>query len=979
MSSLSQYSLPPFGSDWSPSLPMVPLKKDPLLERDLLLESNDLKQVEDVSAKIEDFSAKIENFSAKEKFCLFADISRFLGMSMNARPIFAQLPSFVRALYSGDKYSSHIFTELQCSEQEFYYQFLHLLDVFKNTENSHELIIFLQKFHTVFTKKERLDESLKQKWDLKSLSVHLLIHMLKTNCKDLFDKSSHYFTNSEYSINSKVEYTPPEKYLIALQNTQLVSYSLNLFVEVMYSRKQKHVENTRLDNIDPFKIPYEIEKKFTPLQLAFLRKVLDKIFKKHTEEMNILYNAFNSLTNDLCKNYHSIVASAEVVDMLTSPLKIFAIDTSYVNTHLEAYESYLPRVQEIYNAITESSCSIIRILSIAKDIQSYFIFGNTDKLKDKFISESLSYKAIEEFIFEEVTKFSNQISKDLDLQLKIIKFLKKPENRELARIRLQCGEQETIFGDYKNVIRWTLEDALMIAQQPEYNLLICSGLERKNNIFNPAKECPEVTQRKPSNEKINKKKSPSFSKAKIEKPAPPIAKAMQEFSLSQQLDNIRLSFRVGFTFLRTSNKSLPYVEEALLNTENLLNNFLCTFNRLYSSFDNLPPRVFHSFAIDCIRYGTLAAEQMLSAFDRASNNIKDSKELNEHLSHNLYRILLSCKFTEFSFPQMLRDFILQIRGGEVWLRNLDQCEWGGTLLQNLLYKLKLFEEGKNISSMQAIFHEILDFSKNVGFLVFHLQKSFSHLPSANKSSIVFDDFYKNWENIIKFLKRKEIILAEKSALIIVETPIRRAIQFLHEKLKERGFNKMFDNIFNHLLVHLETEISLSPKLKLTELHLHCGNIFLLNQIILEEILQKLIYAFNVSYSFEKGHNLWAMMCALGFSEEEFLNSPQEIEFLKSGKDIRQLVRYIASYDSSKRKISNEKKQGQRGIIDHVDSTLHKALELSHHQHFVHDEILGDGFQGKPLKENRQKALLKSVEDNLTVMLSILHRLVKKFL
>jgi hypothetical protein len=921
-------------SNFDPSISSAPLNRDTTLFP---------KQIEDLVAE--------EIFKI---FCLQTCNIKILA----ANPIFTNLPTLLECFYA--KNCSYILEELQCSREKFEYQLLYLMDVFRETKDSTQLVVFLKRILIILNKDK----------EFSTTSFNLLINALETNRLDLFYQPAAYF------LNPKIEYSSHDRYLIALRNYHVVDYSLMQCQRIMGFRIDEH-EKSRMSTSNPFNIPFEIlrNKKFTLQQTVFLRISLNNISKKYFEERNILFCVDNSLKYDLCKNYHPIINSTELKKMFENPNK--NCDIKYVNVHQEAYENYLPRVQEIYDAFIESSSSIQRIFLISKDLQLYFIFGNTDKLQDKLVNQSLSYKALEEFIFEEVTKFSNQINNDSILKVKIIEFLKKPENRELAKLRLQAGVSESNYRDYKNVMRWTVKDSLEAAKQYQDALWICSEAAMKNSRFTPIRKSPESSQTKASNRQI-KKEPLLISKEEIDKPAPPIAKVPQELSLSQQLDNTRLSFRDGFKCLKISNKSSRYVEEALSNTESHLSNLLCTFNRLYSSVDNLPPRVFHSFAIDCIRYGTLAAEQMLSALDRANNNIKDSKELNEHLSHNLYRILLSCKFTKVSFPQMLRDFIFQIRGGEVWLRNLDQCEWGGTLLQNLLYKLKLFEEGKNISSVQAIFHEILDFSRNVGFLVFHMQKSFSH-PSANKSSIAFDDFYKNWENVIKFLKRKQIFLAEKSTLIISETPIRQTILCLHEKIKEMGFKKMFENIFNHLLVHLETEIALSQELKLTELHLHCGNIFLLNQMILEEILQKLIYAYNVSHSFEKGHNLWAMMSSLGFIEEEFLNNPQELEFLKSGKDIRQLVRYTASYESVKRNITNEKKQAQRGMIDHIDSTLNEVLKLSKNQPFVHDEILGQGFQGKRSKENMQKMLLKSVEDNLTVMLSILNRLVKKSL
>jgi hypothetical protein len=885
-----------------------------------------------------------------ELFCLHT----CLETVWSAIPLFTHLPTFLSRLYALDR--PYICKELQCSQEEFDYQIFSLMDVFRETRNSTKLINFLKKILMILKKKE--------------LPTYLLINTLKTNRLDLFDQPATYF------FNPKVAYSAQDRYRIALSNYNLLAHSLVKFLKIISSRDQDYSKKKRAEWFNPFMMPpYEVlrEKKFTHPQMLLLRNTLNKISTNLVKEENFFYCAFESLHHDLCENYLPIINSEELNDLLWD--KNETSNTKYVNTHKDAYENFLPRVQEIYDVIMESLSSIQRTSLISKDIGLYFIFGDTDKLRGKFGNGNLSYNAVKEFIFEEVTKFSNQISKDGDLQLKIIEFSKKQENHELAMRRLHAGELALQFSDKKNILCWTIKDPLEAAKQFKDDLWIFSRAEIKNSRFNPTTESIERAQNKTLT-KETKNPSPLISEAEIDKPMPPIAKVIHNLSFSQQLDNTRLSFRKGFKFLRTTSKSSLYVVEALLNTESHFNNLLCTFNRLYSTFDNLPPRVFHSFAIDCIRYGILAVEQMLSAFDRASNNIKDPNDLKKHLSHNLYRILLSCKFKNISFPQQLRDFIFQIREGEIWLRNLDHCEPGGTSLQNLLYKLKLFEEGKNIRSIKPIFQEILDFSRSVGFLVFHIQKFFLASLSGNKSANSLDEFYKNWENIIKFFKRKEILLAEKSALIISETPIRKTIRCLHEKLKEMGFNKMFENIFNHLLVQLETEIGLSKELKLTELHLHCGNIFLLNQMILEEILQKLIYVFNVSYSFENLHNLWAMMCALGFSEEEFLNSPQEIEFLKSGKDIRQLVRYIATYDSAKRKISNEKK-GQRGIINHVDSTLHKTLELSHHQHFAHDEILGDGFQGKPLKENKQKILLKSVEGNLTVMLSILNKLVKK--
>jgi hypothetical protein len=142
-----------------------------------------------------------------------------------------------------------------------------------------------------------------------------------------------------------------------------------------------------------------------------------------------------------------------------------------------------------------------------------------------------------------------------------------------------------------------------------------------------------------------------------------------------------------------------------------------------------------------------------------------------------------------------------------------------------------------------------------------------------------------------------------------------------------SFSESGSALHNQLL-HLEQEVLSCCSLEPIETSLHLSNVLLLNQHIVETILKNQILGAGISISFEqeRQHDLIGLLQKLQIAEDKF--TQQELEFLRTGKSTRQLVRYPAFYAL--------KGNGKTARLTEIKDLLAKSRRLSSQQSAMQD-------------------------------------------
>jgi hypothetical protein len=356
------------------------------------------------------------------------------------------------------------------------------------------------------------------------------------------------------------------------------------------------------------------------------------------------------------------------------------------------------------------------------------------------------------------------------------------------------------------------------------------------------------------------------------------------------------------------------------------------------------------------------SEQMLAALSRSSND----KDL--EASHDLYYLLLNCKFKAGPLATSLREWVQNANKGEILVRNLDECAIGISPLQNLLVKTKLFVEGSGAFSAEEIVSEAVEYCKNAGQLVHAMQIQINAAkpkPFNNQNKLA-DDFNDGFSLLCKELSEKiaEGMKIEESS--IIENSHLVSIRKSLLALSERSGTFCLNNVLNNLLLHLETEVSSHSILYPINAHTHCAHVLLLDQMIAEEVLLSQIDECALSY-FGDDHDLFAMAETRGMTDKDFTQA--ELDFLKRGKAVRQLVRYPENFDS---------KNNQNGILT-LKATLSTSLELAQGQKFTDVAGSEKGFLLTSNKATSQKLqkIQTYIAKDIEILSSILAKIANK--
>jgi hypothetical protein len=348
------------------------------------------------------------------------------------------------------------------------------------------------------------------------------------------------------------------------------------------------------------------------------------------------------------------------------------------------------------------------------------------------------------------------------------------------------------------------------------------------------------------------------------------------------LEEIQIELSTRYSSLKDQCKSLG-VPDALFNAEMHLGSILNNYLRLAKALSSpLSQAEVLAFVIDSVRYGTLAAEQMLTALTLHQNKPRKPAELRSYLSHSLRFLLATCRFPQRGLPAHLSQWVTDANRGEIIVRDLDLRKVGRKSLETLLTHTWFFVEEKGGIDPKGLLLRAIEFSNRaVEFSLFLAQELSPAIPDLSEPMKRVGSRLSALVDGMRF---------ERS--VKKDIPLRSLLVAFRDDLEKIGLEHRLNNVLNNLLLRLETEnlSKIDPK----EAVYSFNTILLHSQMIAEEVLEELLFikGGNCSFNQASTHNLLETVKSLGITSRF---TPDELSFLSFGSEIRQLVRYPANF------------------------------------------------------------------------------------
>lgn len=847
----------------------------------------------------------------------------------------------------------------KAGQQELLKEFFLSLDQFKTKKNQEAIVDFLNACLI------KMYDSKNNNMMQYTFALDPMIKLFESQRLDLFHKNSrHFVKGDQHSSNA-------EKYRIAVKSHQYLHrvidfhYCIVGFETTNYINKYLHETNGNIVkeisklsklNIEILLNNTSLKKEHQCAISRLFKNLWDEFDKDNALFIEKLMEVFHF---DIRDNYLNVIQSPAVDKICQTKMShgVFqnmgddSFDSQYVQKNYEVYEQFLPRIVEVTRWLASIHEKLSKRALLLREFHFFIKYGDLNRLTEKLSKlKSPSYKKQEEILLEEIEIFVAKKRTDTQMAINIVSTINTCKLMPLYNFFLHAED----FHKKSNCVLSVLfDDALEFAQRRKNDLFIFPP-ETVSNI-RPNQTRPTKQTGPNTNQVTTTPKSSSKAVSTPEIPSLTVEdeKMKGMYPLLECLQGAQGSAATSFRDLCLGCKKDMGIEKALRNAQNQLNGLLSTMLRLTEGSQKplTRPEV-HAFVIDAVSHATLMSEQMLLALCLSTNDNKPES------THDLYFILLNCKFKGGSFPQKLRKWIQEANRGEILVRNLDECALGNSPLQNLLAKTKLFVEGSDAFTAEEILSETIEFCRNAGRLVHALQIQIN-AAKAKPQKNVSENFINAFSSLCKKLSEqvKEIKLSPSTENAFTHS-LRKTLHG-HSEKTEIPLN----NALNNLLLHLETEMASHATLHPIFAHAHCSHVLLLNQMIAEEVLLTLINHSMVSSYFGEDHNLFAMAELLGMTQKDF--TPDELDFLKRGKAVRQLVRYPESCDMLNAKNS-------------IKDTVQQSAELASSQKYTEFHG-GEGFQLPSNSKLAQKleSIKKVIAKDVEILGSVLAKIIKK--
>lgn len=854
--------------------------------------------------------------------CLKPSIGSFVQMHF---PVFNALHDF----FTNGNFCARL---AQNKESDYLANLLEAMHEFKKTGNSQKIAAFLQE----------LSEIVGMKNDRESFATLVLILAAKkafeTNRLDLFQRPLMSFISPEQLLNQA------QKYRIAVSCFQSVGAKIRVFGMCSdaddFAKKMKeiavlpnsyqimHLMNCALLASNPF---------LTKDQKIDICSDFHRLVQQDLETRDT-YKKIISLIfiGDIAKNYLPTILNSEQVEeigVIKSDLS--PSERDYVENHCEVYQGFLPRMKEMLDALSQPAAELAQTSRLLKSYHLYLKFGDHQKLIQRLGEKRVSRDEFRKILHEEIASFDER-----RCAAQIVVYLKQQGMEAVRSIRASQNLAENFFSRLQRLLPLVFDLPMEFASEMERDLYI------KPKASKPPSPPPAP----------DSAPAPAVSVAAKPDDRPQVKKIQPP---AKELEEVREKSQAAFKQMAAGCVGFG-TPESIKTAQSHLEDLLSTVLRLFEQTQlPLARHHVHAFVVDCVRHGTLAAEQMLSALCRESNRIPNHQQLNKFLSHNLYVILNSCQLKAGPFPPELRKCILGANRGEILVRNLDQCKIDASNVQALLVKTRLFLNGSDAFTSEQILSHTFAFLREISAIC---QETCRQLDACKQKPANAGEVFAQLNALLQVASKRiaNNAVVNRLPCTVEDTSLkslRENIDNLKKSSQSLEVESGLQNVLNHLLVHLETEMLSHPYLNPIIAHSHCSNVFLYNQMIAQEVLTNLLILKQIPYDLDQeDHDLLPLVEALGMNEKDFTHD--EIDFLKRGKATRQMVRYTASYQD---------KDSHRRTL----KAIHDSLELFKKQSFTHHYELEKGFEiGSDNTRSKLEKVKAVVKEDLALLSSI---------
>ncbi len=702
--------------------------------------------------------------------------------------------------------------------------------------------------------------------------------------------------------------------------------------------------------------------------------------------------------DDIMINY-SVVSCDETLNIFQIGEKnAQGYDLDYVHKHREKYDNFIPRVRELHRWIIESTRDLLEISLMSTYLPLYLKCGNLDQLKAQLDEKKIFHRGkFQKILFRELKLFVNEYNND-PIQFEKIKGIL-AQNNSLRLSFFYCYEN-----GYERFLK------LMKFSQVELGLPLARADECMANLFfrPPQKVTPSRAVETPKARTYKENAEKDFPE-KGEGKTPE-----KEASSNQQLQEIK--DKMIRHAERVKSECIGFGSQKALTNANIhLAGLLVTMKRLLDHKKVLNRKEFLFFILKIVEHGSLAAEQMLTALNIESNQLKTAGDLSEHLSHNLAYILFRCKFNKKDLGSKYREWIHDINGGTIYVRNLHQCSIQENSVQKLLAKANNFSQGqKSAFTGDEILQDLLKYFNKIGFLCIELQtfieetrtpvsckplsknakrrqqkyakgqgnastqglrESFLRLCLTVKKELsqlqITDEHQSNHDSEESETEKNLALLTSEQTPPFqpITAPIRKILDDIRlDPTLPLSIHEDLDTIQNNLLLQLEEEMRYHASLQPFHTYLHVSTILLLNQMIAEKYFYSLLNTKGIPYRFDEiDHDLVKLVSLLGMCEEDFDKEKEEWGFLSRGKETRLLARYPGTCDAAyKKKIA----PALTPLVKFISDAIAVAQNADFEKPYALEDDYKLGNKNLEAKINGVKILIKK---DIEILLSIMEK------
>ncbi len=287
----------------------------------------------------------------------------------------------------------------------------------------------------------------------------------------------------------------------------------------------------------------------------------------------------------------------------------------------------------------------------------------------------------------------------------------------------------------------------------------------------------------------------------------------------------------------------------------------------------------HAFVVGCIRHATSSAEHMLTAMYRMTNGIVDKKPMAPIFNNNPYLIYEFCRHKTLLPPQLIES-IRQANRGELLSRSLSECRLNSSSkVEVLLAKMRLFLQGNDALPPEQLLSQTFSMCDE---MVDVCQAAYQQVKTlSSEDAAVFRQLKSSLKNPPAVTCHTAPCQVDNPSLLT----LRKSLVDLCNHCVYEEAKRPLNNILNHLLVLLETEMQLT---KPHYLHVHCKTVLLQCHAISNEVQDYLKLLSDIE------HKDLMPILSKKFSQ-------QEIEFLQREITLRQLLNIDPDYTGLRQK------------------------------------------------------------------------------